>query len=911
MLGPLEIVADGHQLPLKAAKQKTILALLLLHPGEVVSVDLLKEALWEDSPPTTAGTALQGYVSQLRRMLESGVEGGAAILVTRAPGYSLTVTPDQVDVSRFEQLAASGREALAAGESDRAAALLAEALGLWRGPPLADFSYEGWAQAPIGRLEELRLSVLEDRIDADLASGRHAGIVGELESLIAEQPLRERLRGQLMLALYRGGRQADALEEYQAARRTLVEELGIEPGPELQQLNRLILNQDEVLAAPPRTTAIRAPIELPAPATPMIGRRDELAALRDLLAREDIRLITLTGPGGTGKTRLALEAAAEATDSYPDGVFWVSLASLSHYELVLPTVGQVLGAKDGLTTHIGEKQLLVVLDNLEHLIECGHELSSLLAGSPRLTLLVTSRESLRLSGEYEYSVPPLDQADAVALFVERARQHKPSFDPVEAVAEICSRLDGLPLALELAAARVKILRPEQILERLVKSLDLLTLGARDAPERQQTLRATIDWSYKLLTEDEKRVFAYVAVFAGSFDLEAGEEVAQASLDTLTALVDKGLLRQTDEGRFFMLATIREYAEGQLETIGDAEQLRRAHAEWITGLAEALEPRLRVTGDLDVLERQKAELENTRAALTWAQSRGEIEISLRLSGALVRYWWMRGGHVPEGIGWLSAALAQAGEQHPRLRATALAGFAALLSTDGRNEDGVVHATEAVRLARDINDQEILDDALNALGNLEVARGRFADAQKYFIETREISRRLEDKTRIGRGTFNLAQAVRRQGDPSEGRRLLEESLDLMRTTANNEGICACLLDLGDLLQEEGRDDESLERLRESIRISFKFEFRVRVFAALLLIAGIFFRLRSVREAAMLVGATERLVSDVSIVLEESEARAYEDILDNLRDTFPDDELTALLEEGRSMPLSQAVEVALGQI
>ena len=262
--------AGGSSLPLTAAKQKTILALLLLNHGEVVSVDRLKDALWGDSPPATAATALQGYVSQLRRMLDSGAEGGAALLVTRTPGYSLIAASEQVDVSCFEQLSANGRQALAAGENDRAAALLAEALGLWRGAPLADFSYEGWAQAPIGRLAELRLSALEDRTEADLACGRHGEVVGELESLVAEHPLRERLRGQLMLALYRGGRQAEALEAYQSARRTLVEELAIEPGPELQTLNRQGLNQDETLAAPAISHA--AGSKLPRAPTPLVGR---------------------------------------------------------------------------------------------------------------------------------------------------------------------------------------------------------------------------------------------------------------------------------------------------------------------------------------------------------------------------------------------------------------------------------------------------------------------------------------------------------------------------------------------------------------------------------------------------------------------------------------------------------------
>jgi predicted ATPase/DNA-binding SARP family transcriptional activator len=893
-------------LPLTAAKQKVILALLILHRDEVVSVDHMKEALWEDSPPTSAGTALQGYVSQLRRMLDSGAKGGSALLVTRAPGYLLEAAPEQVDFSRFEQLTANGREALAAGESTRAAALMAEALALWRGPPLADFSYEGWAQPSIGRLEELRLSAIEDRIDADLACGRHREFVGELESLVAEHPLRERLRGQLMLALYRGGRQADALEAYQGARHRLVEELGIEPGPELHELNRLILNQDQALAAPLRATAISR-IDIPAPATTLIGRQEELAALEDLLARDDVRLVTVTGTGGAGKTRLALEAAAEVGDAYSDGVFWVSLAPLSSSDLVLPAIGQVLGAKGDLSTHIAGKQLLVILDNLEHLVECGPELSSLLTGAPKLNLLVTSREPLRLSGEHEYPVPALQEDDAVALFVERARQHKPEFEPVEAVAEICQALDGLPLALELAAARIKVFRSEQILERLSKSLDLLTAGTRDAPERQQTLRATIEWSYDLLADNEKQLFAYVAVFSGGFELEAAEEVAKADVDTLAALVDKSLLGQTD-GRFYMLETIRGFAEEQLESNGDAERLRRAHADWITALAEGVESILRVSSDLEVLERQDAEVENARAALAWAQRRCETEISLRLSAALYRYWWMRGGYVSEGIGWLSAALALPGEQNPRLRAKALVGFAACLTLAGRHEDAVSQAEEAAHLARSFDDRVLLADALNTLGLIADSSGRFAEAESYFVESRNVSRELGDNVRAARGTANLARAVRRQGDLRYGRRLLEQALALIRTTAYTEGVCSCLLDLGDILREEGGYAESLDRLRESLRISSEYGFGERIFEALMLIAEVSFQLGLLREAGILAGAAQQLADELSIVLEDVEAQTRDGTLENLREVFSDEELTALLAEGRAMPLSDAVEVAL---
>ena len=874
----------------------------------MVSVDRLKDALWGDSPPTTAATALQGYVSQLRRTLESGAEGGASLLVTSSPGYSLAIAAEQFDVSLFEELAAKGREALSAGDSGRAAGLLSEALGLWRGSPLVDFSYEGWAQAPLGRLEEMRLSVLEDRIEAYLSSGRHAELVGELEELIAEHPLRERLHGQLMLALYRSGRQAEALEAYQAARHALVEELGIEPGPDLQELNRLILNQDEALAAPPRASAPR--IELPAPATPLIGRRDELAALAELLTREDVRLVTVTGTGGVGKTRLALEAARHVSLEFPDGVFWVSLAPLRDPTLVLPAIAQALGAKAELSTHLAGKKLLLVLDNLEHLIECGAEISSLLAGSSGPTLLVTSREPLRLSAEHEYPVPPLAEADAVALFVERARQHKPDFESVPVVAEICRELDGVPLAVELAAARVRVFRPEQVLDRLGKRLDLLTAGTRDAPERQQTLRATIEWSYDLLAVEEKKLFANAAVFSGGFELEAAEEVLKADIDTLAALVDKSLISRTPSGRFYMLETIREYANQQFQADGDdAGRVRRAHAEWITALTERLESIIRVSSDREALRRQDVELENARAALAWTQEVGDSEIALRLSSALYLFWWMRGGHVDEAIRWLSSALAQTGEHHPQLRARALVGFASCLSLGGRREEAAVQADEAIRLARSLDDRVVLCDALNARGLIEDASGRFFEAEHYDAESRSLALELGDNVRAARGTANLALSFRRQGDLVKARGLFEESLSLIRKTPYTEGVCSCLLHLGAILGEEGRLLESLDRLRESLRISFEYGFGERIFEALMLITDVSLKLGSIRESGILMGAGQNLADELSIVLEDVEAGTTNSTLESLRGVLSPEDLTALLAEGRAMTLSDAVELAVG--
>ena len=391
---------------------------------------------------------------------------------------------------------------------------------------------------------------------------------------------------------------------------------------------------------------------LPRPASSFLGREAELAEVRTRI-EDGARLVTLTGPGGTGKTRLALEAASRLVPSYRAGVFWVGLASLRDPAPVVETIAQTLGAKDGLASHVGERELLLLLDNLEQVSEAAPELSSLLESCPNLTLLVTSRELLRVSGEVEYPVPPLAEPEAVSFFCARSQ-----LEPSDEIVEVCARLDSLPLALELAAARTKALSPAQILERLSGRLDLLK-GGRDADPRQQTLRATIEWSYELLTPEEQKLFARLSVFAGGCTLEAAEEVVDADLDTLQSLVEKSLLRFTDS-RYWMLETIREYAGERLELAGAGNGIRGRHAEWMTSVVE------RDAGAA------AAELDNLRGALGWARDVGAGDLELRLANATRRYW-ANAGHVCEGLDWLSGAAergpAYMGEQRAMVMATA--------------------------------------------------------------------------------------------------------------------------------------------------------------------------------------------------------------------------------------------------
>jgi predicted ATPase len=443
---------------------------------------------------------------------------------------------------------------------------LREALAVFRGEPLSDFRYDSFAAAEAVRLEELRLTVIEEQIDADLELSRHAELVPQLERLVVDHPLRERMRAQLMLALYRAGRQADALQAFQEARARLVEELGIDPGPVLRRLERQILNHDPELAPPPKRSLAAGRASLPRQPTPLIGREREIEDVADLLRRPDVWLVTLTGTGGTGKTRLAIQSAAGLLDAFADGVVFVGLAPLQDPDLVLPTAAQALGVgamrgdtiEEDLARSLQNRELLLVFDNFEHLLPAAPSVAAVAAGAAGVKLLVTSRVRLRLSAEHVYPVSPLAtpagsedvdlllQCESVALFETRAQAVRPDFAVTSAnagaVADVCRALDGLPLAIELAASHVDVLPPEAMRQRLDHRLKLLVGGARDAPERQRTLRSTIDWSYELLEPAEQRLFVRLAVFAGGCSIEAAQSVCGDDLelvDRLASLIEKG------------------------------------------------------------------------------------------------------------------------------------------------------------------------------------------------------------------------------------------------------------------------------------------------------------------------------------------------------------------------------------
>ena len=734
-MGPLEVFDDaGSPLMLAAGKLRALLAVLALRAGQVVSAERLVEDLWGSDAPASAANSLQGLVSKLRRALPAGM------VVTRPPGYVLAVDPEVVDVGRFERLVVEGRKAALGGDAAGAAALFGKALALWRGPALAEFSYDEFAQGEMVRLGEARLAVSEDRIEADLACGRHAALVGEVQSLVSEHPLRERLRGQLMIALYRSGRQADALRCYQEGRAILAEELGHRSRSRAAHLEAAVLAHDPALDPPaaarggdmlavPVGSAPSAGKSLPWTAAPgsltsFVGRHSQVVEVTKLVGEG--RLVTITGPGGAGKTRLAVEVGTHLQTSVPDGVWLVELAPLSDPSSLPRAVAAVLGVREHrpmpptrgagaeasashverLVEYLGEKDVLLVLDNCEHLVEAAARLAGyLLARCSQLRILATSREPLAIPGEVQWPIPPmtipaagasqaeLASSEAVRLFAERATAVQPSFtltpETVRVVAGICRRLDGIPLAIELAAARVKVLPVTQIAERLDDRFHLLTGGSRTASARHRTLAALVDWSYDLLTQAERAGFEALSVFVGGCPLDAAEHVCDGNdidpgdvIDIVAHLVDKSLLvaGQGIDGtaRYRMLETLRQYGLAKLVAEGRVDHARQRHLEWGLALAEQAEPQMRGPAQRQWLDRLAADHDNLRASLDWAIRQGNTEEALRLGGALAWFWWVR-GHQREGRAWLEQALATNGGVDQATRVTALS-WAGYLATD---------------------------------------------------------------------------------------------------------------------------------------------------------------------------------------------------------------------------------------
>jgi len=793
LLGELEVLdAENESVLLTGAKLRSLLVVLALHAGRVVPGDQLIEALWGQDPPLAVRNGLQGLVSKLRRAL-----GSTDLVVMRAGGYVLEVPQETVDVHRYELLVSEGRAAAVAGDPSRAISLLTDADLLWRGNVLAEFSYEEFALAAITRLSELRLAAVEERLDAELhVGGRHQGVIGELEALVALHPLRERPRGLLMIALYRVGRQADALRTYQEGRHVLGEELGLEPGPELRRLELAILAQDPTLDAP--ATARPASVAwaehrstIPESLTPLVGRSSELRDLTRLF--DDCRLMTLVGPGGVGKTRLALEVARAQSGVLRYGACFVELAPLGDPAGVRAAIAFALDLPDArqLAAMIGERDLLIVLDNCEHVIDSAAEVAEdLLRRCPGLRVLATSREGLRVSGEHIWPVPPLATVDAVQLFLARAQavgsRLELSDHVLRAVSDICVRLDGLPLAIELAAARTRAFPVEQILSRLNDRFRLLTGGSRNALPRQQTLRAVVDWSYDLLFGDEQRVFERLSVFPGGCDLVTAQAVcadetlpAEDLEDIIYALVDKSLVivqPNLPMPRFTQLETLAQYARERLAERGESARVRDAMAAHYAALCAGSAAAFSGDGQRTWLTAIDQEQDNLRGALGWAVASNDAETALTIAGGASWPHWLAGTMV-EGKRWLDEAFACAGPASQTTVALARTGRALIDFQVGVPDDvdaDLGAALEIFRLHGDVASMVLTysfyAEVAAARGDIDEGRARRNEVLEFYLARPDdpfvVTARAYSRGKLDLLNGDMAEAERRYREAAEG-------------------------------------------------------------------------------------------------------------------------------------------------
>ena len=809
VLGPLRIQDDGALVPLTSGRQRALFASLLIAGGETVAADRLIEDVWGEDLPSDPANTLQHGVAQLRKLLEPGRKRGDSptVLISEGTGYRLDLEGHSLDTADFEEHFERGRSLLDDGAAEAASEQFTRALALWRGPAYGDFAYSDFARAESERLEELRVQCRELLVDALGAAKGPDSVIADLEGLIVEFPYREGLWARLMRALYQAGRQADALRVYGRASRALGDELGIEPSVELRDLEEQILLQDPSLAP-----AVRKVVRhnLPIPATSLIGRDDDLERLLGFL--ETARLATLLGPGGSGKTRLAIEAAHRVVDEFGDGAWLVRLDDLLDPELLAATVGAVVAMPEDrdrtvaatLSAFLSEKRALLILDNCEHLIGAVAGLvESLLADCPALVVMATSQEALNVTGEQRVPVPPLqlpgdtgspfddiEVVPAVQLFLERAAAINPDVDrsaaSIAAVANIVRALDGIPLAIELAAARTDLLSPAELAGRLADRFEILDAGPRDAPQRQRTLRDAVDWSYGLLDVPEQAFFKRLAIFAGCVDVAAAAAVTETSeteaLAMIGRLAQRSLVNRqptvAGESRYRLLETLRIFGTELLVGDGELDRARDLHLEHFADRTQRMDDDLAGPNQSAAFATLLSDQDNMRAAMAWSLESGNLAPGVRLAARAGRFWDWRGS-LAEAVTWANRFLdTEPDETLPDL--ALLIGWAGYFVWElGEEERAVNLADRAAAIA--IAQGDLLGKAIASTFGALHARVRGDDAEAVSIAA---------------GIRNTARAM--------------DNVWLAAWADNHDGLA--LLGLGDIDGAEAAAQSSLNQFRD---------------------------------------------------------------------------------------------------
>lgn len=887
LLGPLEVRDRGQLVRLKGPNQRRLLAALLLNANRAAPTGDLIRMVWGDNPPETAAHALEVYISEVRKVLR--VAGGPERLVKTGQAYVLSASGDDLDLRQFEDLVKQAQQARDSGDLRLGSRFVHQALSLYRGPVLADLGDPPFVVGERQRFEEARLQAVELRNEMDLQLGRHGPLLPELQILVREYPLRERFRSQLMVALYRLGRQAEASDVYQDAQERLREELGMDPGPELQATLKSILTGDERLgfvSQPEPSSKHNLPLRL----TSFVGRSRIVTELHQRLSASQ-RLVTIAGPGGIGKTRLALEVASALVDDFEDGVWLVELAGLTEPILIGDAIASVIGeqlapGKDpiaSLVDRLSSKHILLVLDNCEHLLDAAAQVAhAVLTRCPHVRILATSREPLDLAGEYLERIGPLSvpkatlvlrgepPGEAMELLIDRARLAGVQIADKELAmaTDMCRRLDGLPLALELAAGAMRRMSFTEVAGMLEAHLPLPASSHRMGEVRHRTLEATIGWSYELLTPDERRLLSWLSVFAGTFTIDAAVAVApslggEVSV-VLSSLEDKSLVmtqRIENQTRYRMLDTVRSFAQARLTESNEAGSAKDQLLRWESDFSSQVGPSLLGPAQGRAIQAVDVEIDNVRAALAWAAVSGDRRAGVRIAAHLLNYWWMRS--VKEGRHHLDTLLAR--EQELSIDngwARALLSRGCLLYSEGRLSEAVTDLERSLEMFTTLGEKQAVAECKHWLGRALLVDDA-SRARQLLEESVAINLEIGEIVAAAMSLISLAGWEIAYGDRVTGIQRLSELRNLIERAGDPPWILAHWAELTAFIEMESRQlPDARDHLIQAITTYVRLESK-QCWGHWFETAAVFFtRVGDHEHAATLLGSEERLRSVIGI-------------------------------------------------
>jgi predicted ATPase/DNA-binding SARP family transcriptional activator len=971
-LGPVQVDADGQRLTIGGPRPTSLLVALALSPGDVLSIDRLLEEVWGATVPRSAVDTLQSHLSRLRHTLEPSLPAHASgrVLLRVTGGYRLDPELVETDARLFAAEVAAGRRALDAGDPDLGVEQLSRALDRWRGAVAQGLELGPSGRAEAARLQELRLGATEELLEARLARSEHSQVLGDLEALTRSHPVRERLHGLRMVALYRSGRQGEALAAYREARRQLVERLGVDPSPPLVALHDRILAQDPTLLvdavatvgggvegtakAPsslgrtgsnggPGSEAVTGPSNLPAPLVDLVGRETARRQVAEGLATS--RLVTLTGAGGCGKTQLALQVARDVRPRFLDGVWFVDLQSLRDDDLVPEAVAETLGvgprtsagtATDELATHLEGRRALLVLDNCEQLVDgCAALVHELLVRCAGLRILVTSRQPLDVDGELTWRVPSLGvpaadagleelrASEAARLFERRAASVRAGYRITErdavAVRAICRSLDGIPLALELAAARLRVLEAEEVAARLDDRFSLLRSSRRQAPSRHRTLEAAIAWSYDLLDEPSRRLLARLSVFEGGFSFDAVDAIcgveddADGTLELLEGLVDRSLVVSVSApigpARHALLETIRSFVATRLE---DDIRLEARHASWFASQADSAAPLLNGADQVRWLNILHADQGNMRAAMAWSLANDRADLALRIVAGM--WWfWLQFGHAREGARWLVAVLESLRGEEAASELLQRATFAAgrLLGVLGEHSAAIEHLRRSATLAEAGGAPDRRALALGRLAEVLDAAGRAGEAAAALDGARDAAATVDDPWVRGSLADVAGHLAWHAGDLAGAAAAFGASEDAY--LAAGDGWSACLARLGSATVARRRGDHdaalrfherNLADIRSLTRSELDFVGLARDLRGIAVLCSGASRHE---EALELIGASESVRTMGELPLAPDEHGEVREVLADAAAAVDERAMTAALARGRTLSAPHALDRA----